>query len=114
MTNVIKTVIELAAYNTSVFYQVHNIGVLLDPETRHPAYKKLADKYHCVSCKKKGIIDVEHPVDSVYKHKFCAVAGLTAESFPDRRKSVRASGKASDVLRFRCSGHLLRSFKKRY
>ena len=38
----------------------------------------------------------------------------TAEGITDRRKSVRTSGEASDVLRFRCSGHLLRSFKKRY
>ena len=36
------------------------------------------------------------------------------EGFPNRRKSVRASGEASDILRFRCSGHFLRPFKKRY
>lgn len=47
MTNVIKTVIELEAYHTNVFFQVHS------------SYSSiLYYKYHCTVCKKKGELEV--------------------------------------------------------
>ena len=66
MTTVSKTIIELEAYDTSVFYQIHNKGVVLHPTTRQATHDKLDYKYHCVACKKKGVVSVEALCESVY------------------------------------------------
>lgn len=79
MTNVIKTVIELAAYNTSVFYQVHN---------HWESGKKY--KYHCSSCKKKGTFSVA-PTDK----------GSTT-SLANRITSLNSKG-FIDILEYRGS-----------